>query len=98
MFIDASYFRVGDGKARRHRTKALLIVTGSRKDGYRDILGLKLADSEGEGFWLELFEELKERARVVGAFLNGESLIRLVVTILTDMNEKWLTGRRYLDM
>ena len=96
MFIDASYFRVGDGKARRHRTKALLIVTGSRKDGYRDILGLRLADSEG--FWLELFEELKKRARVVGAFLNGESLIRLVVTILTDMNEKWLTGRRYLDM
>ena len=96
MFIDASYFRVGDGKARRHRTKALLIVTGSRKDGYRDILGLRLADSEG--FWLELFEELKKRARVVGAFLNGESLIRLVVTILIDMNEKWLTGRRYLDM
>ena len=96
MFIDASYFRVGDGKARRHRTKALLIVTGSRKDGYRDILGLKLADSEG--FWLELFEELKERARVVGAFLYGESLIRLVVIILIDMNEKWLTGRRYLDM
>jgi len=96
LFIDASYFRVGDGKARRHRTKALLIVTGSRKDGYRDILGLRLADSEG--FWLELFEELKERARVVGAFLNGESLIRLVVTILIDMNEKWLTGRRYLDM
>ena len=96
MFIDASYFRVGGGKARRHRTKALLIVTGSRKDGYRDILGLRLADSEG--FWLELFEELKKRARVVGAFLNGESLIRLVVTILIDMNEKWLTGRRYLDM
>jgi len=98
LFIDASYFRVGDGKARRYRTKALLVVTGNRNDGYRDILGLKLADSEGEGFWLELFEELKKRARVVGTFLNGESLIRLVVTILIDMNEKWLTGRRYLDM
>ena len=24
-------------------------------------IGLKLAGSEGEGFWLELFEELKER-------------------------------------
>ena len=61
LFVDASYFKVRDEKAGRYRTKALLIVAGVRKDGYREILGLKLVDSEGEGFWLELFEELKER-------------------------------------
>ncbi len=26
------------------------------------------------------------------------SLIRLVVVMLIDINEEWLTGRRYLDM
>ena len=36
-------------------------VAGIREDGYREILSLKLAESEGEDFWLELFEELKNR-------------------------------------
>ena len=53
---------------------------------YREILSLKLAESEGEDFW------------VVGAFPNERSLIRLAVAILIDINEEWLTGRRYLDM
>ena len=43
-------------------------------------------------------KELKKRARVVGAFLNGESLLKLVVAILIDINEEWLLGRRYLSM
>lgn len=47
LFVDASYFKVRDERAGRYRTKALLIVAGIRKDGYREILGLKLADSEG---------------------------------------------------
>ena len=33
-------------------TKALLIVAGVRKDGYREILGLKLAENEREDFWM----------------------------------------------
>jgi len=43
-------------------------------------------------------KELKKRSRVVGAFPNEKSLIRLAVAILIDINEEWLTGRRYLDM
>jgi len=220
LFVDASYFKVRDEKAGRYRTKALFIVAGIRKDGYREIIGLKLADSEGERFWFEFFEELKERglkgvelvisdghkgirsavekafigaswqmchvhfirdvlrkvpkkewkrilrrlkdslvsaeslkkfieelemegfesaaracerymedlfnyqafpeehwrrirttnmlervakelkrrARVIGAFPNKQSLIRLAGCILMDINEEWLFGRRYLDM
>jgi putative transposase len=37
------------------------VVTGVREDGYREILGAKIADSEDEGFWSGLFDELKER-------------------------------------
>jgi len=43
-------------------------------------------------------KELKRRSRVVGAFPNERSLIRLAVAILININEEWLTGRRYLDM
>ena len=43
-------------------------------------------------------KELKRRSRVVGAFPNEKSLMRPAVAMLIDINEEWLTGRRYLDM
>ena len=43
-------------------------------------------------------KELKRRSKVIGAFPSEKSLIRLVVSILIDINEEWLTGRRYLNM
>jgi transposase-like protein len=43
-------------------------------------------------------KELKRRAKVVGAFPNDESLLRLAVSILIDINEEWITGKRYLSM
>ena len=57
--MDASYFKVrSDG---RYVNKALLTVTGIREDGYREILGAKVADSEDEAIWESFFEELKVR-------------------------------------
>jgi putative transposase len=43
-------------------------------------------------------KELKRRSRVIGAFPNDGALLRLGVTILMDINEEWLTGRKYLSM
>ncbi len=43
-------------------------------------------------------KELKRRTKVVGVFPNEESLLRLVGSILMDINEEWVTGRRYLTM
>ena len=43
-------------------------------------------------------KELKRRSRVVGAFPNDGALLRLGVAILMDINEEWLTGRKYLSM
>ena len=42
--------------------------------------------------------ELKRRTKVVGVFPNEESLLRLVGSILMDVNEEWVTGRKYLTM
>jgi len=198
IFVDATYFSIRDGM--HHVNKALLITTGVREDGYREILGAKITDCENEAFWSGMFDELKERgldgvklvvsdghsgikkavsssflgaswqmclvhltravmrnvpkkyqkefhellkeslhsekelqkaadilnergyrkshwikirttngverinkelkrrSRVIGSFPNDESLLRLSVSILIDMNEEWLTGRRYLSM
>jgi putative transposase len=34
----------------------------------------------------------------VGAFPNDGALLRIGVTILIDINEEWLTGRKYLSI
>lgn len=38
---------------------AVQVIAGIREDRYREILVVRVADSEYEGFWLSLFEELK---------------------------------------
>ncbi|MDY9927877.1 IS256 family transposase [Methanosarcina sp.] len=67
LFIDATYLKVRDGL--HYENKALFIVAGVRDDGFREILGVKLADSEDSLFWKDLFEDLKERG------LRGVKLI-----------------------
>jgi transposase-like protein len=60
LFVEASYFKVRDGV--RYVTKAFLVVTGIRLDGYREILGAGIADGEDELFWSSFFDELKSRS------------------------------------
>ena len=43
-------------------------------------------------------KELKRRSRVIGAFPNDNSLLRLAGSLLMDINEEWITGRRYLSL
>ncbi len=67
LIVDAVYVKV------RHHCRvvnmAVLIIAGVREDGYREILGIQVADSEIEGFWLSLFEDLKTRG------LHGVQLV-----------------------
>jgi transposase-like protein len=67
LFVDASYFKVRSGS--RYVTKAFLVVTGVRDDGYREILGARISDGEDELFWSGLFQELKDRG------LSGVKLV-----------------------
>lgn len=41
--------------------KALFVVAGTRKDRRKEILGIRVVDTESEGFWREFFEDLKLR-------------------------------------
>ena len=67
LFVDASYFKVRTDS--RYVIKAFLIVTGIRDDGYREILGAKIADGEDEIFWSGLFQDLADRG------LSGVKLV-----------------------
>jgi len=42
-------------------------------------------------------KELKRRSRVVGAFPNDQSLMRVAGCLLIDINEEWITGKKYLS-
>jgi putative transposase len=43
-------------------------------------------------------KELKRRSRPVGAFPSDKSLMRLAGCILININEEWVTGKKYLSM
>jgi putative transposase len=67
LFVDASYFKIRTES--RYVTKAFMIVTGVRDDGYREILGARIADGEDELFWSGLFQDLEDRG------LDGVKLV-----------------------
>ena len=59
VWLDATYVHV-----REHRqvvSKAIVIATGLRADGHREVLGLDVGDSENETFWREFLTTLTDR-------------------------------------
>lgn len=59
VIVDAMYFKARDGNA--VQSKAAMLVSGVNAQGHREILGLRIGDSESEAFWLETFRWLKQR-------------------------------------
>lgn len=45
-----------------------------------------------------LNEEIRRRERVIRIFPNRESVIRLIGALLIEIDEKWASGKKYLDM
>lgn len=69
VWLDATYLHVREN----HQvvSKAVVIATGLRADGHREVLGVDIGDSENETFWTEFLRDLKDRG------LNG---VRLVIS------------------
>lgn len=91
----------------------MLIAFGVNRDGYREILGLMIGDSESEASWSEFFACLKGRGLkgvdlVVSDDHEGNREIRRRErvagifpnegAVLMEIDEAWATGHRYLDM
>ncbi len=45
-----------------------------------------------------LNEEIKRRTKKIGAFPSDDSAMRLAGSIMMDINEEYLTGRKYINM
>ena len=67
LFVDARYEKVRvDGRV---VSQGVLIVSGVRDDGFREILAVEVADTESEATYQELFRSLKRRG------LSGVELV-----------------------
>jgi transposase-like protein len=59
LVVDAIYVKVRENG--RVRSRGLLIAIGINEEGYREVIGFQLANSESESCWGEFFSSLKER-------------------------------------
>ena len=70
LLIDALYVKAREDE--RIVSKAGLLVSGINAEGYREVLGLRMGDSESEGFWRDLFDWLKGRGLHGVAFVVSD--------------------------
>ncbi|KTD01567.1 transposase [Legionella geestiana] len=59
VIVDAMFIKSRDGD--RVVSRAALSISGIREDGYREVLGLKIGDTESFATWDETLRWLKER-------------------------------------
>ena len=59
MYLDAIQFKVRDNG--HVKNKAIYLAIGVTVEGYKEVLGLWIAQSEGAKFWLQVVTELKNR-------------------------------------
>lgn len=57
--LDGIYYKVRDGG--RIVSRTAYVVLGTNIEGYKDILGIWVGESEGSKFWLGILNELKNR-------------------------------------
>ncbi|MCX2839817.1 IS256 family transposase [Salinimicrobium sp. MT39] len=59
VWLDAMHYKVKvDGKIEH---KALYNILGINKEGYKEVLGMYISESEGANFWLQVLTDLQNR-------------------------------------
>lgn len=59
VWLDAMHYKVKDGG--RTVSRAVYNVLGVNKNGYKDLIGMYVSESEGANFWLSVLTDLKNR-------------------------------------
>lgn len=77
IFIDAIHYKVREEG--RIKSKAAYVVLGINLDGFKDILGIWIGESESSKFWLGVLNDLKNR--------GSEDVLIFSVDGLTGLKE-----------
>ena len=59
VWLDAMHYKVRNGGSVKHR--AVYNIIGITPQGYKDVLGMYLSESEGSNFWLQVLTDLNNR-------------------------------------
>ena len=59
IFMDAIHYKVREDS--KIKNKAVYVILGVNKDGFKDILGLWIGESETSKFWYSILTDLKNR-------------------------------------
>jgi len=59
VWLDAMHYKVRDGG--RVVSRAVYNILALNKDGYKELLGMYISESEGANFWLSVLTDLKSR-------------------------------------
>ncbi len=70
LVVDAMYIKVRENNA--VESKAALLISGVNAEGHREILGVRIGDSESGAFWMEAFRWLKGRGLDGVAFIVSD--------------------------
>lgn len=89
--VDAMFIKSRDNE--RVVSRAALIIPGIREDGYREVLGVKIGDTESFATWEETFRWLKSRGLKGVMFVISDQHAGLVeganiATIMQTSEEK----------
>lgn len=79
LLVDALYVKAREDE--RIVSKAGLLVSGINAEGYREVLGLRMGDSESEGFWRDMFDWQKGRGLQGVAFVVSDEHKGLVSAV-----------------
>jgi transposase-like protein len=77
VYMDATYLHGRLGKALQVCSRAVVVAMGVNVDGRRELLGLKVGDSESEGIWSEFIASLRAAGfcEAVESGLTGAKLV-----------------------
>jgi len=79
VWLDATYIHVREN--RHVVSKAVVIATGLRIDGHREVLDVDIGDSENETFWTEFLGDLRDRGLAGTKLVISDAHAGLVAAI-----------------
>ena len=87
IFMDAIHYKVREDS--KIKNKAVYVILGVNKDGFKDILGLWIGESETSKFWYSILTDLKNRGvkEILIACMDGlKGLPQAIQTVFPSAN------------
>jgi len=86
VWLDAMHYKVKEGG--RVVSRAVYNVLAIDKDGYKDLIGMYISESEGANFWLSVLTDLKNRGLkdiLIASIDNLNGFAEAITSVFPDV-------------